>query len=362
MKKATNSASMRMKNEKLILSLINKKPISRVDISKKTGLTKAAVSIIVDDLKQRNIIFEEAGQSVSVGRNPVMLSLNSNALYFIGVNITRNKVFVGITDLAGRVIVEENFETLTREETMAKIKTTVEHIVLKSGIDTDKIYKLAVVTPGPVDVTEGKIINPPNFNEWHKYQIVSKFEELLGYKVVFQNVSSATAIAEKLFGAACDNEKLIALKVDEGVGSGIIINDVLFKGPCELGHVSIMYDGDKCECGNRGCLEKYASIPHILKNTRYNSWADVVDDDNIEIIEKEAEYLSCGIISVNNVFAIGKVVLCGDVVYKPERLVESILKKLKENSLSNAEIDLSTGTVESNSVIAASIAINDFLT
>ena len=64
----------------------------------------------------------------------------------------------------------------------------------------------------------------------------------------------------------------MTLLVDEGIGSGIVLNHQLFEGINELGHASICFDGVLCECGNRGCLEKYASIPMILAGTGYESW------------------------------------------------------------------------------------------
>jgi len=360
MKKATNSALMRIKNEKIILSLINKNPVSRADIAKKTGLTKAAVTIIVDDLKQRNIVFEKIGQSNSVGRNPVMLYMNDKAFYIIGVNITRRNIHIGITDLSGNVISKESFLTCPPDTAFEKIKESVESQILKTGIEKSEIYKLAIVTPGPVDTEGGLILNPPNFNEWHNVSIVEEIKSITGFNVVFDNVSSATAVAEKYFGSAKETENFMTLQVDEGVGTGIVIRDMLFKGPCEFGHISIKFDGEKCECGNRGCLEKYASIPQILKNTNFKSWQEVIDDNCIEILEMESEYLSTAVVSANNIFNFEKIVLCGDLTYKPEKIINLISEKNKKKILNKSEFKVCAGQVKSKTLQAAAIAVYDF--
>lgn len=360
MKKGTNAVAMRIKNEKIILSLINKGPISRVDVSKKTGLTKAAVTIIIDDLKQREIVTEQNGKTEAVGRNPVMLFLNETAFYVIGINITRHHITVGITDLGGHIILQDDFAICPPHEAIEKIKKTIGKQIKKSEIDILKIHKISVVTPGPVDTQNGIILNPPNFKEWHNFPILSELERLTGINVILENVSSATAIAEKYFGAAFGTENFLTLRVDEGIGSGIIINDALFKGPCELGHTSIKYDGKKCECGNHGCLEMYASMPQILKKSVYNKWSDVVDNNEESVLGTEADYLSIAIISANNIFNFEKVVLCGDLTYKSEKIVALISSKAEKNILAKNTLEICAGTVKSKLLIASSVGINSF--
>lgn len=361
LKKATNSALMRIKNEKIILSLINKAPVSRAYIAKKTGLTKAAVTIIVDDLKQRGIVTEQNSKSDTVGRNPVMLFLNKRAFYTVGINITRRDIAVGISDLGGNVIKQDTFPVCSPDKAFAKIKNAVEEQILSSGLDKSKIYKIAVVTPGPVDTENGIILNSPNFNAWHNVPIVSEIKKITGMEVVFENVSSAAAIAEKYFGSAQDAENFLTLQVDEGIGSGIVIKDALFKGPCEIGHTSIKYDGINCECGNKGCLEKYASIPRILEKTSYKSWREAVDSDDSRVLQEEAEYLGSAIISANNIFAFDKVVLCGDLTYKPKKIIKLISDKVKKNMLTERKLEICPGKVKSKHLIASSIAVHDFL-
>ena len=229
MKRATNSALMRIKNEKIILSLINKGPVSRADIAKKTGLTKAAVTIIVDDLKQRGIVTEKYGKSDRVGRNPVMLFLNEKAFFAVGVNITRHHITVGITDLCGNIVVQDDFSIYPPDEALIRIKKTVENQVKKFGLDISKIHKMSVVTPGPVDTDRGIVLNPPNFKDWNNVPIVSELKGLTGFDVILENVSSATAIAEKYFGAASETENFLTLRIDEGIQCRIRRNDRCYR-------------------------------------------------------------------------------------------------------------------------------------
>ncbi|MBQ4528891.1 MAG: ROK family transcriptional regulator [Clostridia bacterium] len=360
MKKATNSALMRVKNQKIILSLINKKPISRVDLAKKTGLTKAAVTIIIDELKQKNIINEQSEKTNSIGRNPVLLTLNPSAVYMAAVNITRLDITVGITDLAGNIVAKDTFPICNPEEAFQRIQQIFNRQIAENKIDISKIHKLSVASPGPVDVEKGIILNPPNFKSWHNIPIASKLRELTGLEVLLGNVSSANAMAEKYFGSAHNSDNFLVLQIDEGIGSGIFLNDTLFTGPCELGHISIKYDGIKCTCGNRGCLEKYASIPQILKNSGFKSWQEVVDNNSKIILEKQADYLSTAITSANNLFNFDKIVINGELAYKPEKITKLISEKLKHIKLSDKEVTVCAGMIKSKLKIAVSIAIHDF--
>lgn len=358
MKEATNAALMRRRNEKIIISLINEEPVSRVEISRRTGLTKAAVTIIIDDLKSRGIVYEKAGKSNSAGRNPIMLYLCGDAFYVIGINITRIDITVGITDLCGKIISEDVFPVCLPDEAFERIKKSIGKQIASSGIDISKIYKASVVTPGPVDIAEGVILNPPNFDGWKNVPVVEETKKFLDCEVLFDNVSSAVAMAEKYFGAAKASCDFMTLQVDEGVGSAVVTGGRLFKGPCEFGHISVKFDGEICSCGNRGCLEKYASIPNLLQNTPYDTWYRVAESGDREIIEKEAELLATAITAANNIFSLERVVLCGELTYKPEGLIECISSKL--NMLVKKEFSVCSGKINSKTVTACAVAINDF--
>src|SRR5690606_1693363 len=88
------------------------------------------------------------------------------------------------------------------------------------------------------------------------------------YRVLIRNISCARTIAEKNYGRGSDFDSFMLVVVDEGIGSGIIINNKLYQGVggfgSEFGHTSICFNGKMCSCGNTGCLEAYASIPNIL--------------------------------------------------------------------------------------------------
>lgn len=360
MKQGTNAAIMRKRNEKTILSLINSRPISRAEIAKITGLTRAAVTIIIDELISRGYILEEPTKQATVGRQPILLSFNGERIYSVGINIRRTSFCVGISDLNGKVLVEERFPIVPPEEFFNSIRGIVETQIKKAGIRQDKIYGIGVATPGPIDAPARKILNPPNFKLWHNVVVADKLEESLGLPVYHENVSNASALAEMYYGTAKESRNFMTLLVDEGIGSGIVLNHQLFEGINELGHASICFDGVICECGNRGCLEKYASIPMILAGTGYESWKEAVDAGEHTLIEREAEYLSTAITTANNLFDLDKLILCGELCYCPERLKNLISDTVNRRRLHNKMLQICVGQVNSKALVAAALVTHEF--
>ena len=133
MKQGTNAAIMRKRNEKTILSLINLRPISRAEIAKITGLTRAAVTIIIDELISQGYILEEQTKQATVGRQPILLSFNGASIYSVGINIRRTCFCVGIVDLNGKVILEESFPIVPPANFFACIKDIVDTMIQKAA-------------------------------------------------------------------------------------------------------------------------------------------------------------------------------------------------------------------------------------
>lgn len=363
MKKGTNSALMRRKNEKVILSLIKDKPMPRVKLAKMLGLTKATITNIVDELLKEGLINEIGVRDTSAaGRHPIILSFDGSKFYAIGINIGRQGVSVGVCNFNGKVISERKFGYTTPETFFDKILEIVDNLLLNTNINIEKIQGVGVVTPGPVSISEKKILNPTNFEDWHNVYVVEELKKRMQYDIFFANISSATAITEKYFGKTKQTENFASLLVNkDGIGMGIVLNNSLFEGNNEIGHTSIMVDGRKCECGNRGCLEKYATLTAIIEGTGYCSWEEAVNAKDNGLIEKECDYLAAAIINIANVFSIDKVILNGDIAaYKPEMIVKIVSEKIENKVLCMNKLKIEIGESYSDSLVAASLAVNNF--
>lgn len=335
MRRATNSPLMGQANRKLVLNLIRSRLISRAEIASLTHLTRASVTMIVDELIESGLLTEIQAYSLNVGRKPIHLKILPNARFMAGVTIKRNEVDVGLINLGGEVIAQEilTYENSTASEMIQRIGRTIIEQIRIHEIPSEKVLGVGVCAPGPLDTVHGIILNPPNCSLWHGVPISNLLAEASGYHVLLEKDSNALALEEQYFGLGQDCSSFLAVQVNEGIGSGIIIQEHLYRGAnglgSELGHTSIQLDGILCDCGNRGCLEKYASIPAILDGSPYKSWKHLVDSlptdaEAARLLKLEAQYLGCALVNAINLFDVEKVILQGDVCYKPEALLEEL--------------------------------------
>lgn len=361
MSRASNASIMKEQNKRLILNLIRQNEFSRADISKTTKLTKAAVTIIVEALINEGIVSETKSIEKGLGRRPFVLKLNAERLLAIGVNITRSFVELGISDINGNIICQKRLPNIQKTSTIKEISSCISKMIDETNVSSNDILGIGVTTPGPVDVQNTTILNPPNFDEWHYENIGLRLENITKKKVYLENISGGLTLYEKYFGIAQDMDDFLVLIIDDGIGSGIMLSSKLFRHVSELGHTSIRYDGIKCECGNYGCVEKYASIPAIIKGTKYKTWKDVVDADDENIIKKESEYLSCTIVNAINSFSVENIILEGEITYKADKLIKLIDERIKYNKLTKNTPKIYYGAKYTGVLCAAVTVFDNYL-
>ena len=159
-----------------------------------------------------------------------------------------------------------------------------------------------------------------------------------GWNVFMEHVSNAHVLEELYFGIGRDDvQNFMLLRVDEGVGAGIVLGGRLFsgsRGQCpEIGHVSIDRSGPPCACGRRGCWEQYISFPAVLQGTSFSSWPQVIDSlgrnpEADAVFARVAEELAFEIANIANVFGLDRIVLSGNFVYGGEQLAKAVNRKL----------------------------------
>ena len=126
-----------------------------------------------------------------------------------------------------------------------------------------------VGVPGIIDLEAGTVCAAPNLPDWTDYPVQSEIERRLGAPVVLENDANCAALGEKWMGAGRDESGICMITLGTGVGGGFIFNGALWHGMIgmagEIGHMTVTPDGPPCGCGNRGCLEQYASATAIRR-------------------------------------------------------------------------------------------------
>ncbi|CAM4415590.1 putative NBD/HSP70 family sugar kinase [Paenibacillus endophyticus] len=324
-------------NTAIVLEAVLKHaPLSRAQISELTGLNKATVSSLVQDLIDSHLVLENGPGQSSGGRKPVMLLFNGTAGYAVGIDLGVNYIRGMLVDMEGNVIAElqrglkQNSEQqrgldlqnaeLQRglnlqnaEQAIDQLTSCIELLIKEAPNSPYGIVGIGVGVPGIVD-DNGTILFAPNL-KWRQVELQKQLEERFGLPVTIDNEANAGAQGEQKYGAGRGIPNQIYVSVGIGIGTGIILNKELYKGTSgfsgELGHLSIEYDGKPCSCGNRGCWELYASENALLERASllgYESLEELLeaaaeDDERVvALIRSIGDYLGAGIANIVNVF------------------------------------------------------------
>lgn len=263
---------MKLQNQSTVLNMIRlKEPISRAEIAKLTNLTPPTVSSLVSELIEKNLITEEqVTVSKAGGRKPIMLRINYKAHYILGVYAAAEIVRVILTTMDGKIVSDYSQEITdlpTKSVFLQMIIDNIHYILEKSEIEKNLILGIGVAMHGLVDPNQGLAIFSPHL-QLENIPIKDCLESEFQIPVIVENDVRALAIAESWFGQGQGVSDFICLSVGRGIGSGIFINNEIYKSSFntagEIGHTILDINGPKCKCGNNGCLEAYSSETAIL--------------------------------------------------------------------------------------------------
>jgi len=327
------SNTIRNINRQIVLNYVRERgPISRAEIAHETALQRSTVSLIVEQLRVDGLIEEVSGESTG-GRPPVLSSLRTADAVAIGVDLGTTRTIVATSDLAGRVLDQEQFET-----NPSSAKTTKEIIDCAQRFirrNNGTIEGIGVSLPGLVD-PEGKELFIPTFN-WRDLPLASEISEATGLPVTMDNDANAAAQAELWFGRPEIREvrDFILVLVETGVGTGIVFDGQVYRGENgaagEFGHMTIGQGAPvACASGSRECWEAFASERSALARFKdlssgrngksTTSFADLIDmalrsDGAARTALKETgHYLGIGIANLIRGLAPQAVIVGGPIV------------------------------------------------
>jgi predicted NBD/HSP70 family sugar kinase len=297
-----NLKDVKFINRALIFRAIrDAKKISRAQLAEMTGLNPATITHITRDLLHQGLI-EEAGQGESRGgRRSSLLKIYSEGGYIIAVRISRHNIQGILTDLDLQKMVRKTITSSSLsypiDITIYALLELIHDLIEQSGVDRRKILGIGICAPGPLDARRGVLIAPPNFPGWPSTPIREIVENKTGFPVFLDNDANAAALAEKWFGGGRDWENFVFILGEDGIGGGLVLNGDLFRGghdiAGEIGHMSIDYNGPKCDCGNYGCLELYAApkvaedyVCHAINSGIYTTVLDIAGN-NVDLVSFE---------------------------------------------------------------------------
>ncbi|WP_433381182.1 ROK family protein [Dactylosporangium sp. CA-152071] len=255
----------------LIVDLIRSSgPISRVELVNATGLTQPTISNIVRRLIDDGVVRETGDTVATRGKPRAMLVINSRAAYGVGIHVGADTLTCVVTDTRGGTVGRQLVAAPAdgRPESVAARLATLYHEVTHGlGLPPQSVAGMAVVGPGPVDVTRGRFLALPGRQGSAGLDLTHALTGRLGVPVLVDSDAAAATVGE-FWGRQVSRERTFGcLYMNSGIGSGVVLDGALHRGASsnagKLGHVPIVRDGEPCHCGSRGCLEQYAA-PRVL--------------------------------------------------------------------------------------------------
>ncbi|MGL5353354.1 MAG: ROK family protein [Clostridium sp.] len=281
--------------------------------------------------------------------------------YIIGVDLGGTKISCALSDLTGKIIDTKVVATNANEGELAvlnRIISLIDKVMLNANVTRENIKAIGIGAPGPLDSKHGIIIEPANL-PFNNFDLVTPIKEKFNIPVYLDNDANAAAIGEFMFGAGKGTENMVYITVSTGVGGGAILDGKIYRGrttnALEVGHTTIdPFSNIRCNCGNIGCLEAFASGTAIAKRakdavlsnvdtslkqyetlTSYEVFKEAESGDKvaIKIRDTALTYLGVGITNIINTFDPDMVVIGGGVSKAGDVIFQKVLEVVKERGL-----------------------------
>ncbi|WP_298328410.1 ROK family glucokinase [Haloactinopolyspora sp.] len=188
----------------------------------------------------------------------------------IGIDIGGTKVAAGVVDVDGQVIDRARRETPSKSKSAQVVEDTIADIVAELA-GRHHVLAVGIGAAGFVDGTQSSVLFAPHL-AWRNEPLRDAVRKRVGLPVVVDNDANAAAWAECRFGAAQGESHVVCVTLGTGIGGALVLDGVLHRGRFgvagEFGHMVVVPGGHRCECGNRGCWEQYASGNALVREAR----------------------------------------------------------------------------------------------
>lgn len=283
-------------------------------------------------------------------------------MYRAGIDLGGTNIKAGIVDENNNILIQNSVPTRTErpyQEVIRDMAELVLHLIEKQKISTEEFAGVGIGSPGTVDAEHGIVLYSNNFG-WENIPLTKEMSKYFSCKIRVSNDANCAALGEVKAGAAKEASNAILLTLGTGVGGGVILDRQVFEGAhaggAELGHTSLIFGGEQCTCGRKGCVEAYASATALIRDARRaalkepKSLMNRLCQNNLEnmngklpfdaaeqgdetakaVVEKYILYLGEAIINFVNIFRPDVVLLSGGVCNQGRKLTDPIKSYIQE--------------------------------
>ena len=341
--------------------------LSRADLADKMGLTRAAVSLIINDLLETGVIQEAEIRSAPSGRPPVTLEINPKLGLVGAIDMGASHMSLAVADFTARILQEFEVPLDIKKgpkDCLAEANQQLLQLLESQGLSISNISAVGVGVPGPVITEAGMVVAPPIMPGWDRYPIRATLEKKWNCPVTLNNDAELGALGEWAYGAGRGEKNIAYIKVGSGIGAGLILNQQIYGGTRgaagEIGHLTIDENGPLCNCGNHGCLEAFASghaiaqQGHLLVQSGKRTLLSDLGTEKItahevaeaarrgdlhaqEILRRSGTFIGIAIAGLINLFNPSIVIIGGGVAQVGDLLTAPIRQAVRERAMRASE-------------------------
>lgn len=343
---ARNVKTIKNENRALIFKYLRRGAISRADISKTSGMSKSAVTMITNALIEEGQIVEIGATDSSYGRKPILLDIVADFKYAAGIALHRDTFYVCLTNLKSEIVAYTSYRTDRWKDPYELLDFAYETILSfleERNIPFEKCIGIGVSSPGPLDYMSGKILNPPDFPLFSYVDVGEYLKKKSGLPVMVDNNAVLYAMQEYSTQPQSRYRNFMFVSISGGIGAAVLNEGKVFRGyggfAGELGHTSIHPDGIPCTCGNKGCLERYISMKALKEAYQFDSYERLVDNaylgdrESNEILSYVAREFSYAIVNSINLLDLDAVVIYGEFSYRSEKLLNMLRERIHNRAV-----------------------------
>ena len=333
------------------------------DLAKELDLSVPTVTKFINEMCEDDYLNDYGKLETSSGRHPNLYGLNPESGYFVGVDIKKFSLNIGLINFKGDMVemkadIPYNFENTS--EALEELCKRVRDFTQETGVDEKKILNICVNISGRVNPESGYSFSRFNFSE---HPLAEVLTEKIGYPVCIDNDTRAMTYGEHLRGCVAGEKDIIFVNVSWGLGIGIVIDGKVYMGKSgfsgEFGHINVFDNEILCHCGKKGCLETEASgsalhrilleriaggecsilserVKHKEEPLTLDEIIDAVNKEDllcIEIVEEIGQKLGRQIAGLISIFNPELVIIGGVLSQTGDYIVQPIKTAIKKYSL-----------------------------
>ncbi len=344
--------NIRHNNIRQVITLIknSEKKLSRADISRSLSLSTPSVSSIINDLVKKNIILETNDQNVTntVGRKPILLKLNKDCGYILGILISEKMLTIALADYKGNLISKQDFcHASNLEQCISFLQGNIDAVLKENSIDIESLLSISISFPGVFDHDKQKIIFAPHSGIWQNEPIIDSLKDKYGCQVKMENNVNAAVLGEKWSGKIGNKNNAVYLKIGNGIAAGVIINCQLYRGyrslAGEVGFSVTNPNNLNDEVTDSGSFEQRYNTDVILERVKKELADENIDfSDLVKLVKSNDEKTYNIIKDINQNIAMLIInILC---ILNPEvivvggqysNIIEHCIEEIKKEILNN---------------------------